>query len=225
MMNILFVVTSHGNIEGPPATGIWFSEFSEPYEVVTPAGASVVVASPRGGPAPIDPRGYPSAAQIGPARDALERLNATLPLSAVKATDFDAILLPGGHGPMFDLATDPAVKALIADFWTQGKVVGSVCHGTASLLNVELPGGSTLLHGRRVTAFTHNEDSDDKLFAHMPFSLHQRITREGADFVQGPAHEPHVEVDGRLVTGQNPQSALAFARAFMKAVRENGSAR
>jgi putative intracellular protease/amidase len=217
---ILVVVTSHGDIDGVPTTGIWFSEFSEPFDLLRRSGASIIVASPRGGPAPVDPRGYPSRDKIAESRDALAALNATQHLSRMNAANFDAVFLPGGHGPMFDLATDLTTKRLIAAFWESGKPVGSVCHGPASLLGVALSDGTTLLKGRRVTAFTHGEDAKDALFAHMPFSLQDRMAQEGADFVAGPDHEPHVEVDGRLVTGQNPASATVTAEAFLNIVRQ-----
>lgn len=117
MTSILMVATSHGDIDGKPATRVWFSEFSEPFDAFIEAGVEVTVASPRGGPSPIDPRGYPKREEIAAVRDALERLNAPLPLSAVRAEDFDGIFMPGGHGPMFDLATDRQAKLLIAKFW------------------------------------------------------------------------------------------------------------
>ncbi len=211
---ILMLVTSHGDIDGEPTTGVWFSEFSEPFTVFRAAGAEITVASPRGGPAPVDPRGYPKADEIVAIRDALERLNATRPLSKMREADFDAVFMPGGHGPMFDLAVDPAAKALIAAFWTAGKPVGAVCHGPAALLNVPLGDGATLLQGRRVTGFTKGEDAQDALFTHMPFSLQARMIAEGAAFVEEPPRSVHTETDGRLVTGQNPASAEATAKAF-----------
>jgi putative intracellular protease/amidase len=215
MTHILMVVTSHGNIQGEPMTGVWFTEFSEPYQVLIDRHIEVTVASPRGGPAPVDPRGYPSRESIANVRDALERLNATRPLEKMHSEDFDGIFMPGGHGPMFDLATDPKIKTLIAEFWTDGKPVAAVCHGPASLLNVPLDRGSTLLHGRRVTGFTHAEDQVDALFDDMPFSLETRMRDEGARFIAEPPRTVHVETDGRLVTGQNPASAEATARAFL----------
>jgi putative intracellular protease/amidase len=224
MTNILIVVTSAGMVAGKPTTGLWFSEFAEPREVLLGSGATLTIASPLGGPCPVDPRGYPARGDIAEVRDALAALNATLPLGGLRHDGFDGIFMPGGHGPMFDLATHAGLKALIADFWTAGKVVGSVCHGPASLLNVVLPGGQTLLHGRSVTGFTHQEDREDALFAHMPFSLQDRMTLEGAKFVAGPAHQPHVEVDGRLVTGQNPQSGKVTAEAFVRVLQNGGRA-
>jgi putative intracellular protease/amidase len=215
MTKILMVVTNHTEIDGEPATGVWFSEFAEPFAVFQKAGCDVVVASPHGGPAPVDPRGYPKADEIAVARDALARLNATRKLAKMHNDDFDGIFMPGGHGPMFDLAADPEVKRLIADFWAAGKPVGAVCHGPASLLQVPLGDGSTLLRGKRVTGFTRGEDAQDALFAHMPFSLQDRMEAEGAKFVEGAPRAVHTETDGYLVTGQNPASGEATARAFL----------
>lgn len=149
---ILMVVTSHGDIDDVPTTGIWFTEFSEPFEEFVKAGAQVAVASPRGGAAPVDPRGYPSRDEITKARDALATLNATTRLGKIRAADFDAVFFPGGHGPMFDLAGDATAKQLIADFWGAGKPVAAVCHGPAALLDVKLPGGKTLLAMGRIFA-------------------------------------------------------------------------
>ena len=215
MSKILMVVTSHGEIDCEPATGVWFSEFSEPFDAFRQAGWDITVASPRGGPAPVDPRGFPKAADIVAVRDALERLNATRKLEKMHAADFDGIFMPGGHGPMFDLATDTTLKGLIADFWAAGKPIGAVCHGPASLLQVKLTGGSTLLYHRRVTGFTNGEDAQDALFAHMPFSLQERMESEGAEFIEAPPRAIHAEIDGVLVTGQNPASAAETARAFL----------
>lgn len=221
-INILIVVTSHGDVEDVPTTGIWFSEFSEPLEVFTQAGAKMTVASPRGGPAPVDPRGYPSKQQIAEVRDALAALNATTRLSKVDPTEFDAVFFPGGHGPMFDLATLPLAKKLIADFWTAQKPVSAVCHGPAALLDVVLPGGTTLLKGKRVTGFTKGEDAADALFAKMPFSLQERMQAEGAEFIEKSPKSEHVEVDGLLVTGQNPASANLTATKLLEVVRARG---
>jgi len=218
-LQILMVVTSHGDVDDVPTTGIWFTEFSEPFELFVKAGAQITVASPRGGPAPVDPRRYPAREEIAEVRDALAALNATARLGNIRMTDFAAVFFPGGHGPMFDLATDPIAKQLIADFWGAGKPVAAVCHGPAALLDVKLPDGKTLLSGKNVTGFTKGEDAVDALFKHMPFSLQERMSDEGAMFVERPPKTVHVETDGLLVTGQNPASASATAEAFLKLVR------
>lgn len=217
---ILMVVTSQGDIDGKPTTGIWFTEFSEPFEIFRDAGAEVTIASPKGGPAPVDPRGYPTREEIADVRDALAALNATIHLSSVDPAAFDGVFFPGGHGPMFDLAVDPEVKQLIARFWESGKPVSAVCHGPAALLDVRLSDGVTLLKGRRVTGFTKSEDAQDALFQHMPFSLQERMAAEGAQFIEQPPRTAHAETDGRLVTGQNPASAEVTARAFLAVLEQ-----
>ena len=120
--------------------------------------------------------------------------------------DYDAIFMPGGHGPMFDLATDATAKRLIGEFWEARKPVAAVCHGPAALLNVPLSDGTTLLHGRRVTGFSHGEDSQDALFAKMPFSLQDRMTLEGADFVAGPP--PSAARRNGRPAGHGPESGI-----------------
>jgi len=216
---ILMVVTSRGDINEKPTTGIWYNEFAEPFRVFLKAGAIVTVASPRGGSAPIDPRSYPTREAIADERDALATLNATTRLFSVADDIFDGVFFPGGHGPMFDLANDLTTKAMIAAYWAAGKPVSAVCYGLAALLGVPLADGTTLLDGRTVTGFTRAEDALDDLFAHMPFSLQTRMEEEGASFVERPPGSVHVETDGLLVTGQNPESALATAEAFITTLR------
>jgi putative intracellular protease/amidase len=219
MSRILMIVTNHSLIDGEPMTGIWLSEFAEPFAAFIAAGHVVTVASPLGGPAPVDPRGYPGRDTIAAVRDALERLNATRPVARQRVENFDGVFVPGGHGPMFDLATDREAKVLIGAFWDAGKPVAAVCHGPAALLDVPVAGG-TLIKGRRVTGFSKGEDAVDALFAHMPFSLEDRMRAEGAAFIEYAPHAPHVEVDGRLVTGQNPASGAPTAEAFLKVLYE-----
>lgn len=223
MKSVLMVVTNHGDIDGKPTTGVWFSEFSEPFNIFVEKGLNVTVASPKGGPAPVDPRGYPSKEEIVGVRDALERLNATVHLSSVNPSDFDGIFMPGGHGPMFDLASDTTLKQVIAQFWERQKPVGAVCHGPASLLNVALSDGSNLLSGRRATGFSKSEDEVDALFKHMPFSLEDRMRGEGAAYESKPPKSVFTVTDGLLVTGQNPASAEETALAFLKVLEAGGA--
>ena len=81
---------------------------------------------------------------------------------------------------------------------------------------------TTLLKGKRVTGFTKGEDAVDALFSKMPFSLQERMQAEGAEFIEMSPRSEHVEVDGLLVTGQNPASASLTARRFLEVVRERG---
>jgi putative intracellular protease/amidase len=131
--------------------------------------------------------------------------------------DYDGVLIPGGHGPMQDLAVDPDIARILqAMLPDQSKVVASLCHGPAAFMSAGDPGGDWLFKGRKVTAFTDEEEQQVGLAANAPWLLEERLRGAGAEFSSGPAWGPFVVVDGNLVTGQNPASGAAAAEAVLK---------
>lgn len=137
-----------------------------------------------------------------------------------KADQFDAVYLPGGHGPMYDLATDPDTQKLAAEFWEKGKVVSTVCHGTAALVNVKLSDGQLLLKGKTATGFANQEEDIAQLSQFMPFMLETKIN-EATGGRSVKADSPFAEkvvVEGKLITGQNPASSKGVARETLKAI-------
>ncbi len=214
---ILMIVTSHDRIDADHPTGLWFEEFAVPYTRFRTAGYAVTVASPRGGDAPIDARsleGYHATAENEAARAALRgthRLDAD-----VSVRDFVAVFLPGGHGTMFDLPDNPHVQRLVREFAEADKVIASVCHGPACLVGVMLRDGTAFVKGRRVTAFTDSEERAVQLDRAMPFLLESRLREQGAEFVPAADWADNIVVDGRLVTGQNPQSSGSAADAVLE---------
>ncbi|GAB2844105.1 hypothetical protein GCM10027176_54720 [Actinoallomurus bryophytorum] len=154
-------------------------------------------------------------------RDYLEKaaplLESPQRLEDVDPAGFDGVLIPGGHGPMQDLAVDPdlarILQAMLPD---QSKVVASLCHGPAGFMSAGDPDGGWLFKGRKVTAFTDDEERQVGLAANAPWLLEERLRGAGAEFTSGPAWEPFVVVDGNLVTGQNPASGVAAAEAVLK---------
>jgi putative intracellular protease/amidase len=212
---ILIVVTSHDKIDEAHRTGLWLEEFAVPYNEFKRAGYEVTVASTKGGASPLDPSSDKAEAEWAEARKVLQN---TLPLSKVNAKDFDGIFMPGGHGTMFDLPDNTYLQKLIGDFAANGKIVAAVCHGPAALVNVTLPDGAPLVSGKTITAFTDDEERASKLDHLMPFLLETRLKDQGADFVVEPNWSDHVERDGKLITGQNPQSSLSVAKAVIEAL-------
>jgi len=212
---VLMVVTSAGRMADGTPTGIWLEEFAVPYLLFRQAGFEVAVASPAGGQAPLDPHSTGDAAQEAQWGDAIDRLANTVSLDQVAAADFDAVFLPGGHGTMFDLPGDARLRRLLGDFEAQDKPVAAVCHGPAGFVGVKKADGTPLVAGRTVTSFTDEEEAAVNLTQAMPFLLETRLREEGANFVPGPMWASHVQVDGRLVTGQNPASSKAAAEAVI----------
>ena len=214
--SILMVVTSHDAIDRDHPTGLWFEEFAIPYSLFRAQGYTVTVASPKGGETPIDPRSLENFESTADYEAALAALKDTRQVDAsLHADAFDAIFFPGGHGTMFDLPANADVQRLVGEFAQADKVLASVCHGPACLVGAMLRDGTPVVKGRKVTAFTDEEERAVELDAHMPFLLETRLRELGAEFVPAENWQDHVVVDGRLVTGQNPQSSGSAARAVI----------
>lgn len=227
-MNILMVLTSHDELgQTGRKTGLWLDEFTAPYYLFTDAGASVTLASPKGGPPPIDPSSdvadAQSAATLRFKADAIAQaaFAATRPLRAMNAMDYDAVFYPGGHGPLWDLVSDADSIRLIETMLREGKPVVAVCHGPAVLRDVRKPDGSPMLSGRAVTGFTNSEEASAGLLDVVPFLVEDMLRAKGAMFTRRGDWRSHVVADGLLITGQNPGSAGPAARVLLDLLGES----
>lgn len=149
---------------------------------------------------------------------AQEQLAQTLPLAEVSADGYDAVFFPGGHGPMWDLATSDVNTRLVEAFYRQGKVISAVCHGPAALVLAQDEQGQSILSGKQVTGFTNEEEVAVELEQVVPFALETRLAELSGQFLGGEKFQPKVVVDGKLVTGQNPPSSAITAAAVIKAL-------
>ena len=216
--NILMVTTSADALGNGRKTGVWLEEIAVPYLALAKAGLAITVASPKGGAVPLDPHSLDDAS-VAKWPDMMELLTNSAPLKDIQAHGFDAIFLPGGHGTMMDFATDAELKRLLLDFAKADKVIAAVCHGPAGLVGAKKPDGTPLVAGKTITAFTDEEEIAVQLEKVVPFMLEATLRSEGANFVGGPLWAPHVEVDGNLITGQNPASSEAIANAVLEQLR------
>ncbi|KIY95554.1 putative chaperone protein HSP31 [Monoraphidium neglectum] len=221
---VLMVATSCDKFSDGTPTGLWISELADPFYTFKSQGYDVTIASPKGGAVPIDPTSQgqeamtPEAHRFVGDAEASQQLKSSVPLSSVKqASSYDCIYLPGGHGPVFDLAEDQTLARLLSEAFGAGKVVAAVCHGPAGLLSAKDPkSGKALVAGRKVTSFTTEEEKAVGKDGKVPYLLDARLAEAGAHFTRGPAWGVHVETDGGLVTGQNPASAAAVAEAALR---------
>jgi len=223
--NILFVLTSHKSLgDTGKNTGWYLPEFAHPYHVLEPV-ANITVCSLHGGEAPLDEESYeafkdePISKEFFATKQHLWKKTPALTDFLGKAGDFDAVIVPGGHGPMFDLATSPASRQLIQEFADAGKVVAAVCHGPAAFVNVTLKDGKHLLEGAEVTGFSNAEEDAMQLSSVMPFMLETEMAKNAAKYEKAPelwGEKVVVSKGGKLITGQNPASATAFGEAIKK---------
>ena len=223
MAHILMVLTSHDQLGNTgKKTGFWLEEFAAPYYVFKDAGAQITLASPHGGQPPLDPKSDDENAQTDATRrfkadaEAQKQLASTVPLSSVKAEDFDAVFYPGGHGPLWDLAEDPHSIALIEKTFAAGKPLALVCHAPGVLRHTKAPDGSPLVQGKKVTGFTNSEEDAVQLTKIVPFLVEDMLKANGGVYSKGPDWAPYVLTDGTLVTGQNPASSEQGAHALLK---------
>jgi len=222
-MKILMLMTSHDKLGGTgKKTGFWLEEFAAPYYVFKDAGAQVTLASPLGGQPPLDPKSDDATAQTEFTRrfkadsEAQAALASTTKLSGVVASDFDAVFYPGGHGPLWDLAEDASSIALIEAMLGAGKPVAAVCHAPGVLRHVNERGGTLVVSGKAVTGFTNTEEEAAGLSAVVPFLVEDMLRTSGGNYSKAADWQPHVVVDGLVITGQNPASSELAARALLK---------
>ncbi len=222
-MNVLLVLTSHDQLgDTGKKTGFWLEEFAAPYFVFKDAGATLTLASPKGGQPPLDPKSDEPDAQTEATNrfrkdpDAQAALASTVRLADVKAEDFDAVFYPGGHGPLWDLAEDRHSIALIEAFQAAGKPVAAVCHAPGVLRHVKGADGKPLVNGKRVTGFTNTEEDGVQLTDIVPFLVEDMLKENGGDYSKGADWASYVVEDGLLITGQNPASSQAAAEALLK---------
>lgn len=214
---VLLVLTSHSDLGGVRPTGFYVDEAAHPWQVFRRKGFTVDLASIAGGVPPQDGRhlGDPVQEQFLHDADVSRQLANTPALAQIDANQYDAVLFVGGHGVMWDFPNNSAVNAVGRNIWERGGIVAAVCHGPAALVDMTLSDGSYLIAGRQVTGFTNGEEQAVGLTKVVPFSLADRLEARGAHHHAAPNFTENVVVDGRLVTGQNPQSATGVANAMV----------
>mgnify|MGYP006148328289 FL=1 len=217
------ILTSHEGMENTDSkTGVWLGEFTDPYYELFDHGCTITLASPAGGEPPIDPLSKltenitESNRRFNSDVTLLAAFKNTAKLSTIDPGDFDAIFLPGGHGPLWDLASSPTCGKLIVDFLESGKPVAAVCHGPAAFISATKL-KPNLLKGKRITSFTNTEELLVMRSGNIPYQLETRLTELGAEFhATTIPMTSHVEIDGLLITGQNPMSAGPTAKALLQ---------
>lgn len=218
---ILFVVTSHGTKGNTgEKTGYYLGEVSHPWEVLHEAGYEIDFVSPQGGNPPVD--GFDLSDPVNKKfwEDSVyhEKITNTLTPDKINPEDYVAIFYAGGHGAVWDLPSNDAIAGIATQIYERDGLVGAVCHGPAGIVNIRLSDGEYLVRGKKVNGFTNEEEELVKLTDVVPFLMEDKLKERGGIYEQSAPWQPHVTVDGRLITGQNPQSAKGVGEAMKKAL-------
>ncbi|HEX5789615.1 MAG TPA: type 1 glutamine amidotransferase domain-containing protein [Luteolibacter sp.] len=227
---VVLVLTNVGELKPAGAealvTGFYLSEAAHPYAVLRAAGHEVVLASPKGGFAPLDPKSLdlkdPLNAEFWKAHGAEQQgrqgVANTRSLADLKPAEVAGVFFAGGHGTMGDFPDPAVVGSFIAKVDAAGGVIAAVCHGPSALVGAKGVDGKPLVAGRKVAVFTNAEEQAVGLTEVVPFLLQDELSKAGAQVVLAANFAENAVRDGRLVTGQNPASATLTARLMVEAL-------
>jgi len=220
---ILFVVTSHdkkGNTNEP--TGYYLGEVSHPWEVLHSAGYDIDFVSPKGGKAPVDGLNLEDAVnkEFWENKEYRTKIENTMKPSEVDPSKYAAIFYAGGHGTMWDFPDNTELQNIARKIYENNGIISAVCHGPSALVNLKLSNGKYLVEGKKVNAFTNEEETAVKLENVVPFLLENQLKERGAIFEKSGLWQDHVVADGRLITGQNPQSAKSVGEEILKGLKQ-----
>ncbi|WP_405947795.1 type 1 glutamine amidotransferase domain-containing protein [Streptomyces prunicolor] len=208
------------------ATGYWAEEFAAPYKLITEAGHEVVVATPGGVTPNVDMMslrpsmagGEQGALDLEEIIRSAEVMRRPIQLSDVRLEDYDAVYVPGGHGPMSDLAWDADMGRILTAQLASGNPLAIVCHGPAAILATRIHGESPF-KGYRITCFTNEEEEGVGLADRAPWLLETELKDKiGVEFSRGAIWKPYTVEDRNLITGQNPDSAAVLAERLLELV-------
>ncbi|MDX6466937.1 MAG: protease [Gaiellaceae bacterium] len=112
----------------------------------------------------------------------------------VDASDYDALLIPGGVGNPDQLRGDENMVAFVREFFEQGKPVAAICHAPWVLIDAGVVNGRTLTSWPTVATDLRNA---------------------GANWV-----DKEVVVDSGLVTSRMPDDIPAFNKKMLEEFAE-----
>ena len=219
---VLFVITSHEKMgETGRKTGLHLGEVSHVYKPLHDAGFEVDFVSPKGGKTYMYGTNMNDSLNVWFMRNASAyyKLTHAMQPGQINKADYAAIYFVGGHGTMWDLPGHEVINGITRHVYQNAGVIAAVCHGPSGLVNVKLDNGEYLVKGKRMTAFTDNEERAAKQEKHVPFMLESTLKERGAIFKGADNWQENVVVDGQLITGQNPASAYQLATKMIEALQ------
>jgi putative intracellular protease/amidase len=217
----LIVLSSVERLPNGRPAGFWLPEAAYPWMALTAAGWDFQFVSTAGGRPPMGgvDRSDPPQRMFLEDGTVRARLDDTATVDGLAPDAFGVVFVAGGHGSILDLPDNEALIRFLSAYWAGGGVLAAVCHGVGALLNVRLPDGRHLVDGRRLTAFSQEEERAVGLDEVVPYFLDDALTKRGAHYESGEPFTSHVVADGTLVTGQNPASAAELAATAMRIAR------
>lgn len=231
--SVLFVCTSCTQSSWGTATGLWLNELATPYYVFKDAGYEVEICTILGGAPAIDPGSYndetteENRQRFLNDEEVHNQISSALSVKEIISSDiaykYGCLFLCGGHGCYGDFVNNKDLTTLIDMVYIETKgCLAAVCHGPIALLGCK-HNDKYLLKDKFCAAFSNEEEAILGLEKVLPFLLESEMDDVGAVCVPRLPWQPNAVVDGRLVTGQNPQSSLEVALRALDVLRSLGA--
>jgi protease I len=152
-------------------------EFWYPYYRLKEDGNEVVIVADKGGETYTSKHGYPARSDVSAAD--------------VSASDFDAIIIPGGFAPDF-MRRSESMLEFVRQAVKANRLIAAICHGVWMLCHTDI------LRGRRCTSFP---------------SIRYDVQNAGGKWV-----DLECCVDGNLITSRRPDDLPAFCQTICQAL-------
>lgn len=218
---VLFIVSNahfHGDTQLP--AGVSFGEIVKAFDTFKQAGYTVDFVSPEGGAIPLAyiNTAIPIHKKYLYNRDFMYAIGNTRTPEQIAAKDYRAVHYIGGTNAMYGVAENKALQEISMEIYEEHNgVISSVCHGTAGIVNLKTKNGEYLVKDKIISGYPEAYENQTKAyFKEFPFLIQQTIESRGGTFKYSKRNTPHVEVDGRIVTGQNHLSSTLVAKEMIK---------
>lgn len=225
-MKLLIVLSSVSDFPKlDKSTGTWLEELYTPYTEFVKAGLNVDFVSPKGGKVNIDPlsielfKDHTLFEKFNNDKVFNQKLETTIKLDQIDSEEYEAVFIPGGYAPLFDLYKNPTLDKLLKNFVLENKIISTICHAGCALLSLEMEDGISFVKDKRVTCFTDAEEKDMALENDIPCLVETELSQLGAKFESTENWGECVVVEGKLITGQNPASAYKLSQSILNELR------
>ena len=220
MKRVLIIASNQSKLaNSDEKTGVWLSDLTYPYYALREEGCQIDIASPKGAYVPLDPRSTnidsaPPNVKYRTDRELLDMMEHSIPLDEIRSRNYDCVIIPGGHGALYDLPHNYDAKKIIKEVYEAGGVIGAISHGVSVLTDVKLSDGRYLVEGKKLTSVTNSEEESTDLHKFIPLMTESKLVDRKAIYHKCNEWEECVMEDGRLITAQNPESAQRFSSAL-----------
>lgn len=102
------------------------------------------------------------------------------------------------------------------EIYKLGGFIVSVCHGAVGLLNLTDENEKYLIKDKVITGFTNDEEKLNGTTDKVPFLTETELIQRGAKYEKESAFKEFVVKDGRIITGQNPQSPQKVGKILIE---------